>query len=136
MGRDLMNRLLLSFIIIMVGLLTLLTFHPKCSIAQDNEILTLQKKISELEDRIKELESILMTYKEPEKILSETGQGWKNKKNWRNLKTGMTEEEVRAILGEPIKRIDGIRTLWYYPNIFSSYVSFDENGRLTVWNEP
>lgn len=131
-----MNRYLLSFIIIIVSVLALLTFHPKCTIAQDDEILMLQKKISELEGRINELESILMIYKEPEKILSETGQGWKNKKNWRSLKPGMTEKEVRAILGEPVKRIDGIRTLWYYPNIFSSYVSFDENGRLNVWNEP
>jgi outer membrane protein assembly factor BamE (lipoprotein component of BamABCDE complex) len=136
MRRVLMNRLILSFIIITVSALTLLTFHTKCTIAQDDEILMLQKKISELENRIKELESILMIYKEPEKNLSETGQGWQNKKNWRSLKTGMTEEQVRAILGEPIKRIDGIRTLWYYPNIFSSYVSFDEDGRLTVWNEP
>ncbi|KPL26785.1 MAG: hypothetical protein AMS23_00025 [Bacteroides sp. SM1_62] len=120
----------------MVSTLTILTFYPSCTTAQDDEILMLQKKISELENRIKELEGILMIYKEPEKILSETGQGWQNKKNWRSLKPGMTEEQVRAVLGEPIKRINGIKTLWYYPNIFSSYVSFDENGRLTMWNEP
>jgi outer membrane protein assembly factor BamE (lipoprotein component of BamABCDE complex) len=131
-----MNRLILSFIIIMISSLIVLTFHSRCTTAQDDEILMLQKKISELEDRIKELEGILMIYKEPEKILSETGQGWQNKKNWRSLKNGMTEEQVHAILGDPVKRIDGIRTLWYYPNIFSSYVSFDENGRLTMWNEP
>jgi outer membrane protein assembly factor BamE (lipoprotein component of BamABCDE complex) len=131
-----MNRIILSFIIITASALTLLTFYSGYTTAQDDEILMLQKKVSDLENRIKELEGILMVYKEPEKILSETGQGWQNKKNWRSLKTGMTEEQVRAILGEPVKRIDGVRTLWYYPNIFSSYVSFDENGRLRVWNEP
>ena len=131
-----MNRLIFSFIIITVSTLTFLTFYSNYTTAQDDEILMLQKKISELENRIKELEGILMIYKEPERILSETGQGWQNKKNWRSLKTGMTEEQVRAILGEPVKRIDGIRTLWYYPNIFSSYLSFDEDGRLCVWNEP
>jgi len=131
-----MNRLIFSFIIITVSTLTFLTFYSNYTTAQDDEILMLQKKISELENRIKELEGILMIYKEPEKILSETGQGWQNKKNWRSLKTGMTEEQVRSILGEPVKRINGIRTLWYYPNIFSSYLSFDEDGRLCVWNEP
>ncbi|HJX35014.1 MAG TPA: outer membrane protein assembly factor BamE [Desulfatiglandales bacterium] len=131
-----MNRLIFSFIIITVSTLTFLTFYSNYTTAQDDEILMLQKKISELENRIKELEGILMIYKEPERILSETGQGWQNKKNWRSLKTGMTEEQVRSILGEPVKRINGIRTLWYYPNIFSSYLSFDEDGRLSVWNEP
>jgi hypothetical protein len=135
-GRDLMNRIILIIMIIMVSTLTLFTFLPMPITAQDDEILKLRQKISELENRIKDLESLLIIYKEPEEIRSETGQGWQNKKNWRSLKTGMTVEEVRALLGEPIKTIDGIRTLWYYPNIFCGYVSFDEKGRLTVWNEP
>jgi len=121
----------------MVSALTLFSFFPKPITAQDDEILKLRQKISELENRIKDLESLLMIYKEPKEIRSEkTGQGWQNKKNWRSLKTGMTVEQVRAVLGEPIKTIDGIRTLWYYPNIFCGYVSFDDKGRLTVWNEP
>jgi restriction endonuclease S subunit len=131
-----MNRIILIIMIIMVSTLTLFTFLPKPITAQDDEILKLRQKISELENRIKDLESLLMIYKEPEETRSETGQGWQNKKNWRSLKTGMTVEEVRALLGEPIKTIDGVRTLWYYPNIFRGYVSFDEKGRLTVWNEP
>jgi restriction endonuclease S subunit len=135
-GRNLMNRIILIIMIIMVSTLTLFTFLPKPITAQDDEILKLRQKISELENRIKDLESLLLIYKEPEEIRSETGQGWQNKKNWRSLKTGMTVEEVRALLGEPIKTIDGVRTLWYYPNIFRGYVSFDEKGRLTVWNEP
>jgi len=131
-----MNRIIYIIMIIMVGALTLFMFFPKYITAQDDEILKLRQKISELENRVKDLESLLIIYKEPEEIRSETGQGWQNKKNWRNLKTGMTVEQVRAVLGKPIKIIDGTRTLWYYPNIFCGYVSFDEKGHLTVWNEP
>ena len=32
--------------------------------------------------------------------------------------------------------IKGVKILWYYPNIYGGYVSFDEEGRLTGWNEP
>jgi hypothetical protein len=56
--------------------------------------------------------------------------------NWRNLEAGMNEEQVRTILGEPVKEIQGVRTLWYYPSIYSGYVSFDDKGRLSGWKEP
>ena len=132
-----MNRYtLMIIVIIMLSALTLFTFFPNSITAQDDEISMLRQKISELENRIKDLEALLMIYKEPEGITSGTTQGWQNKKNWRSLKTGMTVEQVLAILGEPIKTIDGVRTLWYYPNIYCGYVSFDDKGRLTMWSEP
>ena len=34
------------------------------------------------------------------------------------------------------KKIEGTRTLWYYPNIYCGYVFFDKNGLLSGWNEP
>jgi hypothetical protein len=131
-----MNRKIFIILTIMVSALTFFTLFPNYVQAQDDEISALRQKISELENRIKDLESLLIIYKEPEEIRSETVQGWQNKKNWRNLKAGMTAEQVRAVLGEPTKVIDGTRTLWYYPNIFCGYVSFDDKGRLAIWNEP
>ena len=48
----------------------------------------------------------------------------------------MSEGEVKKTLGEPIKVISGVRTLWYYPNIYCGYVLFDKNGQLNGWSEP
>ena len=49
---------------------------------------------------------------------------------------GMTETQVKSVLGEPTKVIDGIRTLWYYPNFYGGYVSFEKGGSLAGWREP
>ncbi|MDB9822458.1 outer membrane protein assembly factor BamE [Deltaproteobacteria bacterium] len=130
------NYTFMIIAIIIAGALTFFTFFPQAITAQDDDILQLHQKISDLEDRIKYLETLLIAPDESEISLNEAGQGWQNKKNWRNLKTGMTLEEVRNILGNPIKTINGVKTLWYYPNIYCGYVSFDEEGSLTTWNEP
>jgi len=132
-----MNRQTYAIIAVAVSsAIILFSPFPESIIAQDDGILELRQKISELEERVMELENLLSVCKEPESSASSSGQGWQDKKNWRILKTGMTAEQVQAILGEPIKTIQGVRTLWYYPNIYCGYVSFDQEGRLTVWKEP
>lgn len=123
-------------IFIAVTALTFVFFSLQPVTGQDEEILRLRQKISDLEDRIKDLEGLLTVFKDPESLHPGDDQGWQNKKNWRTLKSGMTREQVYEILGEPIKEIDGVRTLWYYPNIYCGYVSFDETGCLTKWSEP
>jgi len=49
---------------------------------------------------------------------------------------GMKETQVTKILGEPVKVIKGVKTFWYYPNLYGSYVSFDEKGSVSAWKEP
>ncbi|MBN1627649.1 MAG: hypothetical protein JW944_14090 [Deltaproteobacteria bacterium] len=102
----------------------------------DEEILMLRQRIAELENKVKEMEATLAEYIKQDKALEESGYGWQNIKNWRKLKTGMCHEEVLELLGEPIKTIDGVKTLWYYPDIYRGYVSFDNDGHLTGWHEP
>jgi hypothetical protein len=132
-----MNRYIYVIIAVAVSsAIILFSTFPESIIAQDSEILEIRQRISELEERVMELESLIIVCKEPESNASSTGQRWQDKKNWRILKTGMTAEQVQAILGEPIKTIEGVRTLWYYPNIYCGYVSFDQEGRLTIWKEP
>ena len=104
--------------------------------SQNDEIIKLTQKINELENRIKELEAALAEYQEHQKILEKTGYGWQNIKNWRKLAIGMSPEDVLSILGDPIKTINGVKTLWYYPDIYRGYVTFDDKGRLTGWHEP
>jgi hypothetical protein len=43
---------------------------------------------------------------------------------------------VTKILGEPVKVIKGVKTFWYYPNMYGAYVSFDEKGAVNAWKEP
>jgi len=122
--------------ILVTGIVALIVGLSQPVTAQDDEIQKLRQKITELENRIKDLESLLIIYGEPGAIQNETDPGWQNKKNWRKLETGMTQDQVEAVLGEPIKKIEGVMTLWYYPNIYRGYVSFDEKGHLTRWHEP
>jgi hypothetical protein len=103
---------------------------------QSTETIKLRQRITELENRIKEMESTLSKYQMLEKSLNDSGYGGQNIKNWRRLETGMNAEQVRALLGDPIKTIDGVKKLWYYPDIYRGYVSFDDKGCVTGWHEP
>jgi hypothetical protein len=101
--------------------------------AQEDEITRLQQKVTELELKVKRLETLL---NESILIPKNDTLGWYNKKNWRKLEIGMSRNQVTEILGEPIKIVLGNKILWYYPNIYGGIVSFNENGYLINWNEP
>jgi hypothetical protein len=62
--------------------------------------------------------------------------GWRNKEAWRRLKTGMTQAEVKSILGEPGRIDGGFISIWYYPDVLGGSVSFDHRGQLMAWREP
>jgi hypothetical protein len=120
----------------MVGLFALFAIFSQPVYAQDAELLRLRQEISELEAKIEELEGLLNEcIASREKGIADQ-YGWQNKMNWRKLEMGMPQAKVRAILGEPTKVIKGVKTLWYYPNIYGGFVSFDKNGNAVGWNEP
>ena len=132
--------LLKNYLILAVGVaLTLILVNPFSDTplyAQDDEVQMLRRKIVELESRINDLEALLSIHYNTGTKQSDEPYGWQNKMNWRKLELGMDESRVKTILGKPVKTIKGVRTLWYYPNFYCGYVSFDENGNLTGWNEP
>jgi len=126
-----------SLIIVACMVAAMLLLHPFCqrSYAQQDELQRLRQKITKLESRIKYLEKLVIT--SPDSSVRTTNeQGWENRMNWRRLEVGMSEAQVRKVLGEPIKMIKGVKTLWYYPNIYCGYVSFDKDELLVGWNEP
>ena len=119
-----------------MGVFVLLVICSQPVHAQDAELLQLREKISELEGKIEELEGLLNEcIASREKGLADE-YGWQNKMNWRKLEMGMSQAKVKSILGEPTKVIKGVKTLWYYPNIYGGFVSFDKNGNAVGWNEP
>ena len=132
-----MNRVFSKLTVL--GVLTVfalcLFFYPPL-FAQDDETSQLRNRITQLEDKVKQLEVLLEQCKQGLKSQYADEMAWQNKKNWRSLSPGMNEEQVMKILGEPVKVIKGVKTLWYYPNIYGGNVSFDDKGRLTGWNEP
>jgi hypothetical protein len=109
---------------------------PSQVFAQTDEVSQLRQRVIELEQKTKGLEDQLKECNEVRKRQQEADYGWQNKKNWRSLEMGMKEDRVKGILGEPVKVIKGVKTLWYYPNFYGGYVSFDEGGKLIGWNEP
>ena len=120
----------------MVGLFALLALPSHPIQAQDKEILQLRQKISELETRIEELERLLNECLASREKGAADEYGWQNKMNWRKLEMGMSQSQVQSILGKPTKVIKGVKTLWYYPNIYGGFVSFDQSGNIVGWNEP
>jgi hypothetical protein len=130
-----MKHIKRSPIILLLFIAISLAFSLPC-MAQGDEAAKLRQKITELETRIKDLETTLAKYQVHEKDGNNSSNTWENKKNWRKLETGMSRDKVLSLLGEPIKTIEGVKTLWYYPDIYRGYVSFDDKGKLTGWQEP
>jgi hypothetical protein len=120
----------------MVGLFALLALFSQPAQAQDEEILQLRQKISELEAKIDKLEGLLDECMASRRKGAAEEYGWQNKMNWRKLEMGMSQSQVQSILGKPTKVIKGVKTLWYYPNIYGGFVSFDQGGKIVGWNEP
>lgn len=130
------KSVILMITILMAGALAAVVLLCEPLEAQQDEISRLWNKIDELERRLELLESPAKERIDPGVTQNPQSPAWENKKNWRRLRQGMTEAQVAAILGEPIKVIQGAKTLWYYPNIYCGYVTFNEDGSLSQWNEP
>ena len=124
------------FVSCILGLLALPILPTHSLYAEEDEISRLKQEIAGLEDKVELLETLLKKCFDSKEVQKDHLYGWQNKKNWRRLEAGMTEIQVKAILGEPARTIKGVRTLWYYPNIYCGYVSFGKNGLVTGWNEP
>jgi len=131
-----MRHLKITAFIVFFSLLISLSAINKGTASGNNDINSLKQKITELENRIKDLENLLKISREAADHKAESSEGWWNKKTWRKLKEGMSQEEVKEILGEPVQIIKGDRVIWYYPNFYRGKLIFNENGYLTVWIEP
>ena len=104
--------------------------------SQQEDVSKLRQEKAALEAKVKELETQLKGCTEERNKQFSGDHGWQSKKNWRSLEAGMKEPQVTKMLGEPFKVIKGVKTFWYYPNLYGGYVSFDEKGAVSAWKEP
>jgi hypothetical protein len=104
--------------------------------SQQEEVSTLRQKNADLEAKVRDLETRLKQCTEARNEDFSEDHGWQSKKSWRSLEVGMTEAQVIGILGEPVKVIKGVKTFWYYPNMYGGYVSFDDKDSVSGWKEP
>jgi len=96
-------------------------------------INSLERRIVDLEKRVSELEATRNGT--PSKVsLIPTLENWKDLKNWRQLRTGMSYDEVRALLGEP-ENIEGGRVAYWYWGSSNAHVVF-MSDKLYKWSEP
>ena len=129
-----MKRLSLRLFFVCGIVLSLAWVSPLFS--QQEDISTLRQKNAALEAKVKELEALIKQCTEARNNQFSEDHGWQSKKNWRSLEVGMKDSQVTKILGEPVKVIKGVKTFWYYPNMYGGHVSFDEKGVVSGWKEP
>ena len=95
----------------------------------------LELTVSELADRVRQLESLVGSEPSQSRSLPATAK-WRDLQNWRRLKRGMKMDEVRALLGEP-ERVDTLgRLATYWRWEYRANVEFDERGKVRGWSEP
>jgi hypothetical protein len=96
----------------------------------------LERRATELERRVRELEALKRTETSRSLPVPASPQ-WRDLRNWRQLRLGMSMDQVRALLGEP-ERVDAIGyTFWYWDYPLGPQVTFDSRtGKVNGWREP
>jgi hypothetical protein len=98
---------------------------------------TLEDRVRELERRVGQLESQLAQPNAPAvaKPTNTKTDGWRQRESWRALKRGMSDSDVRSLLGEPASvNVFGPISEWQYPQ--GGWVRLDKNDRVEGWVEP
>jgi hypothetical protein len=91
----------------------------------------LDRRVADLERRVRELEAPTTVGAARDRRVS-TSPKWRDLQNWRQLRHGMTMDQVRALLGEP-ERVDaGSVTFWRWADANVYFIS----DRLEGWSEP
>ena len=110
--------------------LTATTFS---SFASDSaRISQLENEVSELRLRVQKLENSQPNANNQQKQVV-ANEGMKSIVNWRKLNRGMSYNEVRGILGEPLRIEGGGIATWKYAN--NGSVTFIRD-KLSSWDEP
>jgi TonB family protein len=113
-------------------------FIPAVATGQDTSTASLLRRIellessnTDLERRVRELESLIKSKPSKGRAIT-TSARWQDLASWRQLRLGMTMDEVRELLGEPERVDGGLLTIWYWAD---ANVDF-RSDELAGWSEP
>ena len=123
---------LVRYIVLVCGFVPLTVTGQSAS---EERLRTLEQKLEQLEHRVQNLENPSTSGVSERRSEFKTGNP-RAKENWRALRRGMTEVEVKQLLGEPPKIESSIALIfWQWPT--GGMVHFDVNSRrVTGWSEP
>jgi hypothetical protein len=108
-------------------LLFLFASTPALGQSMEQRVLELERRVEQLEKRSSPVSAT------PVRPQNAGGQdGWKLMANWRALKRGMRESDVRALLGEPHRVDAGAITHWQYGSGMVDFIRDQVSG----WSEP
>ena len=97
----------------------------------NRRVVLLERNIADLEQRVRALEALIRVEPSAGQAVP-TSPKWQDLQNWRRLSIGMTMDEVRALLGEPLRVDAGYVTFWRWANASVTFIS----GRVDGWSEP
>ena len=110
-----------------------LTATTLSSFASDSaRVSQLENEVNELRLRVQKLENLRPNANNQQRQVV-ANEGAKSIAIWRKLKTGMSYNEVRGLLGEPLRIEGGGVATWMYAN--NGSVTFFRDT-LSNWNEP
>ena len=103
------------------------------------QVRALKKQVSELASEVQRLERQLATQRARHGAAPPAARedGWRQLRNWRSLRKGMSRFEVMQLLGEPGKVSDYYAfERWEYPDALGGRVNFDSSGSVAGWRPP
>jgi hypothetical protein len=110
----------------------LLTVAPLAHSQDTDRIEQLEREVQSLKQRLTKIEAA-MGGPRAEQVPAATGTGWMSVAAWRQLRTDMSPNQVRTILGEPARIDGGVVARWSYPNGGRATFVGDQ---LSQWTEP
>ena len=114
---------------------------PWSVFGDDSEIQELKNRIESLERQVAIINQTLARLQQTEPNLAANqpaatdGLKWQDKQNWRRLRSNMSKDEVRLLLGEPDRIRKVVFEYWYYGDPTRASVTFSDE-RLQGWEEP
>ncbi len=103
------------------------------SFANDSaRVSQLENEVNELRQRVQKLENLQLNANNQQRQVV-ANDGMVSLAIWRKLSRGMSYNEVRGLLGEPLRIEGGGVAIWKYAN--NGSVAFVRD-RLSSWSEP
>ena len=132
-----MNLSIRGVLLWMIGVTYLPLVYANADLSLEQQVEDLSKRVVELERRLNALESPELK-QVIEQVSAPVNPGHSDdQSNWNRLKVGYNHDEVRELLGEPVRIKKGGMEFWYYSDVAlkGPFVKF-LFGKVNDWKGP